>query len=155
MANRNGILSENAAIKVETLSAQGKFFDKAAEAGFPIDVICAYTGLSRSTVLQWAAGTVMPIHALNSITRHCPRFPNEIASILTDPGNRKVTDRDTEDGNPTRAARKMLKLIDEVLAAHDPASPGAERIVAQELPRIRLAAAGAIDGAQMAAGATA
>ena len=147
MNNRNGIPSESGAIKAETIAAQAEFFAKSKDAGFSIEVIAAYTGLPTTTLKQWANGTVMPIHAVNSITRFCPGFPNEIASILTGPGERVINDAAPCETDPHDAALKAWELVGEMLRAQHPGSPGAERVVHTELPRIRLAAQAAVAGA--------
>ena len=143
MTQRNEILCDSSAIKADTIAAQADFFTKAKDAGFPIEVIAAYTGLPTTTMKQWANGTVMPIHALNAITRKCPAFPNEIASVLTGPGARVLHDAGPSECDPHDAALKAWELVGEMLRAQHPNSPGAERVVHSEMPRIKLAAVGA------------
>lgn len=73
----------------DTLAAQARFFRIAErDYGLTRKALHIDTGIPMATLASYAGDTMMPLAALNKLSRQ--DYPDELLSILTEPGTREI-----------------------------------------------------------------
>ncbi len=131
--------------------AQMHMFDLAyRKHGFTRKIVHLETGLPLSTIKSYEEGTSMPIAAFNKIAG-IKDFPNELLSLVLEPGGKTLCDAEADETDIDDLARAAVDILAKYVAARHPDSPGGIRIVHNEADDLRMAARGLNDRAEKVA----
>lgn len=118
--------------------------------GLSLNILSLETGIPLGTLRSYAPAkaempaTAMPVTALVKLSAV---IPNELTSLMLDPGGKLICDAEPEETDIDDLARAAVDLLSRYVAARHPDSPGNIRIVHSEEQDIRLSAAGLKDKA--------
>lgn len=149
MTERNDISSRTCEIAQAVETAQRAMFDAAArEHGLTLKVLEAATGISINTLRTYAPSKAttpacaMPVHVFLKLARV---IPNELTSLMLDPGGKAVGDAEPEETDLDDAAIAALEYALRWAKSRHPDSSSGVKIDHTEKPGLHLAAAGLQD----------
>lgn len=136
-------MTPNHRIMTETLKAQDTMFRLAErEYGLTLKAIHSDTRIPVETLRSWkgtkGAQAMMPVWAINALAGV---IPDDLLSLLTEPGDRCLTQTDDDDELDDLGDRADA-VAREVRRARHPKSPGGTEIIALEEERIKRLARG-------------
>ena len=145
MTERNDISSRTCEIAQAVEAGQLAMFRLAErDHGLSLKILALDSGIPFGTLRSYSQGTAMPVSALVKLSRV---IPNELTSLMLDPGGKVLADAEPEETDIDDAAIAALDLLSRYVKARHPESPGGVRIVHSEVADIRLAASGLQDRA--------
>jgi len=143
MTERNDISSRTCEIAQAVEAGQLAMFRLAErDHGLTLKILALETGIPHGTLRSYAQGTAMPVSALVKLTR---AIPNELTSLMLDPGGKAVSDADAEETDLDDAAIAALEYALRWAKSRHPDSPSGVKIDHTEKPGLHLAAAGLQD----------
>lgn len=149
MTSRNDISSRTCEISQAVEAGQLAMFRLAErDHGLTLKILSLDTGIPFGTLRSYSQGTAMPVSALVKLSR---AIPNELTSLMLDPGGKVLADAEPEESDLDDLARAAIDVLQKYVAARHPESDGGIRIVHSEKADIKLAAAGLHDRASKVA----
>lgn len=150
MTERNNISSRTCEITQAVEAGQLAMFRLAErDHGLSLKILALESGIPHGTLRSYAQGTTMPVPALVKLSKV---IPNELTSLMLDPGGKAITDAETDETDIDDLARAAVDILQRYVSARHPEGPGGIRIVHSEVSDIKLAAAGLHDRAGKVAG---
>ena len=145
MTTRNDITSRTCDISQAVEAGQLTMFRLAErDHGLSLKILALESGIPHGTLRSYAQGTAMPVSALVKLARV---IPNELTSLMLDPGGKVVADAEPEETDIDDLARAAVDILQKYVAARHPESAGGIRIVHSETDDIKLAASSLQDRA--------
>ena len=145
MTERNDISSRTCEIAQKVEAGQLAMFRLAErDHGLSLKILSLESGIPFGTLRSYAQGTAMPVTALVKLSKV---IPNELTSLMLDPGGKVLADAEPEETDIDDLARAAVDILSRYVSARHPDSPGGIRIVHNEIADIKLAAAGLHDRA--------
>lgn len=145
MTDRNDISARCCEITQAVEAGQLAMFRLAErDHGLSLKILALETGIPFGTLRSYAQGTTMPVPALVKLSKV---IPNELTSLMLDPGGKVLADAEPEETDIDDLARAAVDILQRYVTARHPESPGGIRIVHNEVADIKLAAAGLQDRA--------
>lgn len=142
-------MTANHKIMTATLRAQARMFRLAArDYDLTLKAIHLDTLIPYDTLRSWkgdkGAHAMMPMWAINALAGV---IPDELLSLLTEPGDRHLTRNGEDDDGLDDLGDRADEVAREVRRARHPQSPGGTEIIAIEEARIKQLARGLRRGA--------
>lgn len=145
MTERNDISARTCEITQAVEAGQLAMFRLAErDHGLSLKILALDTGIPFGTLRSYAQGATMPVTALVKLSKV---IPNELTSLMLDPGGKVLADAEPEETDIDDLARAAVDILQRYVTARHPESPGGIRIVHNEVADIKMAAAGLQDRA--------